>query len=359
MTDTNRASPAPDARSAVDAIVSLQGVVAADEAGPDGTSLGSIRGLDLVLGAGLHLVLGRPHDGTAALIEVLAGDRTPRSGRVRIDGRDPARSASLRRRIGVLGSRVELVGTTVADAVRAASIVRRSAADALERLELTYLAPRTLASLSQAEARAVELALALAVPRPLLLALFEPSLACAISRESFCERLRAIATEGAVIVIATSSPAESFGLPLTAWLLDGGRLAGGASGPLHGQGELVVWLTDADGSAARKLAAALGTRPELTLVAWQQRAHESTSVVTVGAPELELAALAIAEVASALATPIVAIRPRANDLDGLLATARATATAHIHATATAQIHAPATAQIHAPATAPSHASQAP
>ncbi len=290
-------------------LVSLERVFARDEAGPHGASRGALRGLDLELDAGLHVVLGRPEDGTAALVELLAGDRPPRSGSVRIGGRDPARSPAVRRRVGVVGPRSALVAPTVADGVAHAAMARGEGADALERLGLAGLASRRVASLSVAERRSVELAIALASARPLVVVLFEPLAACIVERALLFERLTTIARGGAAVVLTASSCEELLALEATTWCLTGGRRVGDASQLAVGGSELSVWLRDPDASAARALALELSAKAELTQVAWRWLEGESASVVTVGARDLDLAALVVAEVAGSQRAPVLAIAP--------------------------------------------------
>lgn len=290
-------------------LVSLSRVFSRDEAGPHGGPRGALRGVDLELRAGLHVVLGRPEDGTAALVELLAGDRPPRSGSVRIGGRDPARSPALRSRLGVVGPRDALSDETVAGCVARAAMARGEGADALARLGLASLASRRVASLSVAERRSVELAIALASARPLVVALFEPLAACIVERALLFERLAAIARDGAAVVLTASSYEDLLALEATTWCLAAGRLVGVASLLEVSGGELSVWLRDPDASAARALALELCGRQELMHVAWRWLERESASIVTVGARDLDLAALAVAEVAASQRAPVLAISP--------------------------------------------------
>ena len=157
----------------------LLDVHARDAAAPGGKARGSITETTALLGAGVHAFLGAPEDGLIALVDVLSGQRRPTRGQVRVVGVDPASTPSIRARIGALGPDPRLPpAPTVGDAVRLALQARGERVpriDAvLDPFGLGALHARPPRTLSFAEARAVELALALTTPAPLLLVLYEP-----------------------------------------------------------------------------------------------------------------------------------------------------------------------------------------
>jgi len=139
---------------------------------------GRLTRVDLALPAGMHVFLGRPHDGTTALVEMAAGLLRPRRGRVLVADREPWASPAVRRRIGALLEHEQLPpGRTVSDGVRAALELRNDTADVegvLARLGIESWGQRRIVGLSPAETRAVALALALSIRDAALLVLHEP-----------------------------------------------------------------------------------------------------------------------------------------------------------------------------------------
>ncbi|WP_437639103.1 ATP-binding cassette domain-containing protein [Sorangium sp. So ce854] len=311
-------------------IVVLEGVRARDSAGEAGRPRGSLFGAAAALGPGVHAVLGAPEDGTLALAELLAGRAPPLAGRVLVAGRDPFRSASTRARIGVLSVAPELpdgasVASSMSVALRARGAPQASAAALLEALGVALLLARGQASLSFAEARAVELALALGVPQPLLLCLFEPFAdVAAPSPERVRERLRALADGGACVVLLTSSTVDARALADRIHVLDRGvivrtepgdgeRLAGAptsaAPGAARPEVELHVLLHERApderalvlherASGARALAAALASSPAVRAAAWEPGPGGASSTLRIRAADREAAALAILDAAA-------------------------------------------------------------
>jgi ABC-2 type transport system ATP-binding protein len=305
--------------------VRLEQVYAHDGAGPRGRALGQLHGLFWAIGTGIHAVVGRPEDGTIALCELVSGYSRPRAGRVRIDGRDPARSPSLRRSIGSLLHAPALAGRTVDDSVGLARRVR-GGEDPLARYGLSALARRPVGSLSKDEARAVELAIGLSLPRPRVLVLYEPfSLVAGVDRVAVRERLLTLSHD-ACVILATSAPADAVAVADRVYLLDQGRWSCADEGigwPARSGGEFVVWLDDRDGRAAPELASRLGNHAELIGVSWQH-APESpgVSTVVVRALDLDEAGRLVAEACVALASPVRALDAPPLDLDRLIAAAR-------------------------------------
>ncbi|WP_437977852.1 ABC transporter ATP-binding protein [Sorangium sp. So ce295] len=312
-------------------VVVLEGVRARDGAGEEGRPRGGLSGLSLALGSGVHAVLGAPEDGTLALAEVLAGRAAPLAGRVLVAGRDPCRSAATRAQIGVLAATPELPdGASVASfmsvALRARGAPASGAAALLEPLGVAPLLARSTASLSFSEARAVELSLALGVPRPLLLCLVEPFADVAVpSPEPVRERLRALAAAGACVVLVTSSTADASALADRIHVLDrgviartepgaGDRLAAappGATPPGAGRPEVEIHVLvherAPDAPGARALAAALASAPAVRAGAWEQGPAEASSTLRIRAADREAAALAILDAAAREDVTLIAI----------------------------------------------------
>ncbi|WP_437513592.1 ABC transporter ATP-binding protein [Sorangium sp. So ce1099] len=302
-------------------IVVIEGVRARDGAGEAGRPRGSLVGATAALGPGVHAVLGAPEDGTLALAELLAGRAAPLAGRVLVAGREPSRSAAARARIGVLAAAPELpdgasVAASMSVALRARGAPSSSAAALLEPLGVAPLLGRRKASLSFAEARAVELSLALGVPQPLLICLVEPFADVAVpSPEPVRERLRALAAGGACVVLITSSTADARALADRIHVLDrgviartepgdGDRLAGvpsaAAPGAARPEVELHVLLHERapDAPGARALAAALASAPAVRACAWEQGPLDASSTLRIRAADREAAALAILDAAA-------------------------------------------------------------
>ncbi|WP_437930447.1 ABC transporter ATP-binding protein [Sorangium sp. So ce291] len=297
-------------------IVVIEGVRARDGAGEAGRPRGSLVGATAALGPGVHAVLGAPEDGTLALAELLAGRAAPLAGRVLVAGREPFRSAAARARIGVLAAAPELpdgasVASSMSVALRARGAPSSGAAALLEPLGVAPLLGRRKASLSFAEARAVELSLALGVPQPLLVCLVEPFADVAVpSPEPVRERLRALAAGGACVVLITSSTADARAFADRIHVLDrgviartepgdGDRLAGAPSAAAPGAArpevELHVLLHERapDAPGARALAAALASAPAVRACAWEQGPLDASSTLRIRAADREAAALAI------------------------------------------------------------------
>ncbi|WP_437680621.1 ATP-binding cassette domain-containing protein [Sorangium sp. So ce131] len=308
-------------------VVLLEGVRARDHAGEAGRPRGSLFGAAAALGPGVHAILGAPEDGTLAIAELLAGRAPPLAGRVLVGGRDPFRSAATRARIGVLSAAPELpdaasVASSMAMALRVRDEPAARAAALLEPLGVAPLLARRRASLSFAEARAVELALALGLPAPLLICLVEPFAEVAVpSPEPVRERLRALAADGACVVLITSSTVDARALADHIHVLDhgviartepghGDRLAGpprpGAAMP---EAELFVLVHERapDAPGARALTAALAASPAVRAGAWERGPADVSSTVRVRTADREAAALAILDAAAREDVAIVAI----------------------------------------------------
>lgn len=268
-----------------------------------------------MLGAGVHVVLGAPEDGTIALYEVAAGVRAPLSGRVVVHGRDPAKSPALRRRIAALGPGPDLppagsVGELLQTAMRARGESGVHYDAVLDPLGLSPLHRRHPRTLSLAELRGVELGLALTTPAPLACVLYEPLAEVAIAQLGLVrERIAEMARAGACVLVLTSSPADARALADDILVLHHGALVRGAAGDGSGLapwggGELTAWIAapaaGAPNGGVRALAAALAARREVRAVAWEEPADGSGAWLRVRGDDLDACACALAE--SALAT---------------------------------------------------------
>jgi ABC-2 type transport system ATP-binding protein len=237
VTDSNEEGRAPLPPGAASAsILDLYRVHARDAAGASGRARGALAGVSIALEASVHAFLGAPEDGTLALAEAITGARAPLRGRVTVRGRDPARTSFVRARIGALAAEPRLPdAATVRDAVRLAMRARGESGDrfdaVLDPLGLSSLQARAPRSLAFAEKRAVELAIALSTPAPLLLALHEPLGDVALPRlELLAIRLREAALAGACVVLTTSSPRDARALADHVLVLHKGVIAREATG---------------------------------------------------------------------------------------------------------------------------------
>jgi ABC-2 type transport system ATP-binding protein len=290
-------------------VVAIERAHVRDAAGPAGRARGGLTGASIALGPGVHAFLGTPEDGTLALVDLVTGARAPVRGRVRVSGQDPARTSFVRARIGALAAEPRLPdASTVRAAVRLAMRARGETGDlfdaVLDPLGLSPLQARDPRSLSFAETRAVELALALSTPAPVLLLLHEPLAEVALPRlELVPRRLREVARSGACVIVTTSSPADARSLADHVVVLHKGLIArearGGAGLVLTDHITLHAWVRTGDGGephtpGARELAAALSLRPEVRAVSWSEQTGEP-SRVDIRGDHAESCALAVIE----------------------------------------------------------------
>ncbi len=326
----------------------LAKVHARDAAGPNGRARGALTALTLVLGPGLHTFLGAPEDGTLALFDVLSGARKPLKGKVTLGGSDPFSTAYIRARIGALTPEPGLPpAPTVGAAIRLALDARgeggATVGAVLDPLDLGSLHARRPGSLSFAEVRAVELALALTTPAPLLILLHEPLADVAVPQVGLLPRLlRELAAAGACVIATTSSPADARALEGRILVLHRGFLArevsGGGAGLALGEAEITAWVRDVPGEpGVRELAAALTRSPGVHRITWDDgaragspvRALDSESVAGAGpsragrsGPSLvrvrgdsaEACAIALIDAAIAASVTLDVIAPTSPDL---------------------------------------------
>lgn len=210
-----------------------------------------LAGASLAWERGVLAVVGTSADGTTALLEVLAGAVAPKRGRVVIGGR-PDRA---RPRVVHVRAEPELpAGHAVEELVALSAALRgepaKSAAIVLGGLDVAHLAKRTATSLARGEARAVQLALALAADADVLLveepfAGLEPPAAARLAAE-----LRAVGPRACVIV-TTASVREALELGDRVLLLVSGRVHEPAEAHLrHGEAGATLRVVLGEGHAA-------------------------------------------------------------------------------------------------------------
>lgn len=318
------------------AVVVFQGVVARDAAGPRHRPRGTLNGVSLSLGTGAYAFVGAPEDGTLALLDVLTGTRAPVHGRITVGGLSPARAGALRSRMGTLLPEPLLPSARTVDEVVSIAQVARGqtqarSSDVLAPLGLDFLAARHPRSLSFAEARALELALALSTPSPLLVVLHEPLADVAVNLLGLVrERVRLLAASGACVVVTTSSPADARALADSVFVLHRGLVApeGAANASFQASPLLVAWVRPGESGTGmapiRLLARALAQRPELTSVTWTDSPTSSQACeLRLSGTDLDACALALADAAEEVGAVIEAITPASPGLTRLRAAAEA------------------------------------
>ncbi len=316
-------------------IVILQSVIARDKAGPRGRARGTLNGISFSLPTGVFAFVGAPEDGTIALVDVLSGARAPSRGHVQVVGASPERSSRLRARMGVLSPEPSLPSArSVAELVMTALAARGQtlrATDVLASFGLDYLASRLPQSLSFAETRAVELALALSTPSPTLVVLYEPLVDVAINLLGVVrERIQQLANEGACVVVTTSSPTDARSLSDEIFVLQRGSVIRDVSiVAAQNVPMLIAWVRPTDPSQGlapiRRLAQALADRPEVSSVAWSDAAGQSAQAaeLRLSGSDLDAAALALADAATEVGAVVEAITPASPGLTRLRAAADA------------------------------------
>lgn len=286
----------------------------------------------VALPGGLHAVLGKPADGTTAIAELVGGLVRPSSGRVLVEGKDPYREPSLRAGIGVTLAEPRLPDLgTVEDLLRLCARTRGGDVRAmLEQIGLASLATRRVASLSVDEARAVELAIALATPNPRLLALTEPFANTAgADRRAVIGALTRAAMTGTVVLAMTASAADAAELGGHVHLFEGGvvtrTLDSLAVTELPGSEATLCVTTD----HPRALAAALADQQMVSSVQWD--ASRGSSMLTIRGSDLDRIGFAIARAARTAGVRIYAIQAVTPGLEEVRAAASGLALAAYHA----------------------------
>jgi ABC-type thiamine transport system ATPase subunit len=218
--------------------------------------------VSLDLDIGMHVVLGTPADGLAALWAVLVGAALPARGVVLVGGRSPARSAEVRRGIASLGPSPCLAGRSVRDATRIAASPA-TLLEELSRFGLEALMDRDLSSLTIAEQRAVELVFALSHPTPRLLVLYEPGTLVGTLDPLIVRRVMDELATRIPVLVLLSAPHDANALDVVPRILDAGRIVPTdvAQGWLHAaRGGMDVVLWDPHGDKAPALLFELAKR---------------------------------------------------------------------------------------------------
>lgn len=190
--------------------------------------------VSLALGAGrICALLGPNGAGKSTLIRLLCGRLAPATGRVRVGGEDPARSASARRRIGLVPQQIALyphlgVGENLRAFARLAGLGRSEARRACDRAvrtcDLGEVVGRRVGTLSGGWQRRTNIACGI-VHGPEVLILDEPTVGVDLPARLAIERvLRALAEEGMAILMTSHDLEEMGRLCDRVAFLDAGRL---------------------------------------------------------------------------------------------------------------------------------------
>jgi ABC-type multidrug transport system ATPase subunit len=271
--------------------------------------------LTLMLQHGVHACVGAASDGTAALCALIAGQLRPRAGHVQVFGGDPYEDPDVRRGIAALLHRASLppaanVGAAMALTARLRGVDPVSVQHALDDIGAASLASRRLSSLRHDEARAVELALALALAPPLLV-LFEPFAEIGpIEVAAARARIAALNDGERCIVLASRTTTDVADLADHLHLFEGGHLRGsdGAVGwRREGVGAFEAWV-EADEDQCRRLVEALGA-DDLAAVSYAERSGQHLVVLSVRVRDVAEASLRLADASSQLGVRIRALQP--------------------------------------------------
>ncbi len=281
-----------------------------------------LRGAQLSLEAGLHVVLGRPEDGLSELAELLAGVDPRGQGQVLLDAQHPHRDPRARRAIGVLRDQEPPLPRGALARIVAQRLPTGGVEVARELLSTAGLLERTSQSLSSDERRSLMFLMATSVSRRALV-VYEPlSRLPKIAPSTALGRLQAQAAEGAVVIALTANPAHASALGGSTWLLDRGHLTRAPSAPTGALPvEFVVHV-----SCARRLLAEL-TESSLGL---QLSPHER-HVLTVSGADPKATSLLILSAVQRAGVELYGLKPRTPTVDQLRAIAAARATMAYHA----------------------------
>lgn len=271
---------------------------------------GGLRGAELRVEAGLHVILATVGDGAADLVRALSGTLRPARGRVLLDGRSPHRDPSLRRRIASLLADEPSLGTTAVESVVkqvAASLGQSAvAARALDEVGMTALRGLPHSELTSAQRRSLALGIALAVEAPRLVVLHEPLWAARGRNERVAERLVELGRQ-TTVVACTASTDHASRLGGTLHLMRGGVVVGKVS-TLRATGPgaaMNVRVSD-----ARRFTARLAVEPSVHGV----RLDASTGRVAVVGGDLDELARVITSVCTADGIELGYLAPARIDL---------------------------------------------
>jgi ABC-type thiamine transport system ATPase subunit len=175
--------------------------------------LGALRQADLLLPAGRYVALSNEREPLQGLVALLSGRQAPRRGHVLLDGRAPAQSPDARRKLAALFHEEALpparsVLLSTAKALTARGESPSGAEQLLQAAGLAALTGLAPGALNQHETRSVALALALAHASANVAVLYEP-LSTLVPHAFVVAALDALTTRGALVLSATTSPADA------------------------------------------------------------------------------------------------------------------------------------------------------
>jgi ABC-type taurine transport system ATPase subunit len=278
-----------------------------------------LKDVSLRASGGLTLLLGDVSDGTGALVELCAGVRAPRRGRVTLDAERPSASPRCRRRTASLlpaepGAGAGDVRRWLAELARLREVSPQAVLDATQ-----VAGDRAMSSLSAAERRELACWVALEQRDASLVVLHDPLSACGGGqRQRALGRISELA-RAAIVLVTTPSLADARSLGVGCQRLDRGLLASAA------EGERGLWQGVAGASltleadAPRELVAALAREPDVHELRYDERSGR----VVLRANELERLASAVARAIVSASVDIRSLRAGADDLDALRAAASA------------------------------------
>lgn len=280
-------------------------------------AFGQLRGAIATLEPGLYALLSNEAAALADLIALVCGRVRPRTGQVLLGGSAPFGDARSRRRLAALfADEVLPPATSVRDAVAKALAARGAAPEEAERLleraGLFALIAQSPAMLDQRELRSVALALALAHDGAELLALYEPLATLLAPSFVHAEMMRHL-TRGALVLYATTSPADASTLGGHLFTVELGRLQPDAITPRLGVGPWQRVLVEA--SDARALARLLHDA-DSTLSTELGRAE---GVLVVTGPALDVTVAAVIAAARKSNIELVRIEPAVPPVEALMA----------------------------------------
>ena len=315
-----------------------------------------LKDVSLRASGGVWVILGDESDGTGALVELCAGVREPRRGRVTLGAEAPGRSPLCRRGIAsLLGVEAPFTGGDVRHWLGELSALRPvSAATVLESCSVS--GDRPLRSLSGAERRELACWVALAQADAALVVLHDPLAACGAGQRE--RALGRIAELGRVttVLLTTASVAEARVLGGSRWRLDRGLLepiADGTSAPGAGQGGVgqggvgqggarvggavaaggdgdeardgalrAAWhgvagaLLTLEADAPRELVAALARHPDVHELRYDE---QGGGRVVLRGSDMDRLARAVARAVVSAGVDVRSLRAGADDLDALRA----------------------------------------
>ena len=281
----------------------------------DGLWSPPLKNVSALFGVGVHVILGRDSDGTGDLIDLCAGLRLPRRGRLLLDRQAPSSSPSSRQRIASLLPVEDLpsqgsLESWLAELARLQGVGTRAG---VQRFAPGLEMSRPVASLSSTERRQLALAVALGHPAPKLVALHDPLTAVRTDAvEATLERIRELGTT-AVVVITTASVMDARRFGGTLYILERGVLVRKVAHAWPGAitpGLEVCLLVDCD--SPQELLAALAP-----LAGIEQASYDTQhgGRLELRGPDLEALALGVSRAAVAARVQIRMLRVAAPDLD--------------------------------------------